>query len=48
MPSNEPPSIRAIFKFSLPLMGIFMLSVLLWEPNRSFGQYRLYFLSRCT
>jgi hypothetical protein len=34
MTSNESPSMRALFKFTLPLMGLFMTFVLLWGDNR--------------
>lgn len=34
MASHESPSMRAIFKFILPLMGLFMAFALLWGDNR--------------
>lgn len=34
MTSRESPSMRVLFKFTLPLMGLFMIFALLWGDNR--------------
>lgn len=34
MTPNESPSMRTLFKFTLPLMGLFMTFALLWGDNR--------------